>query len=197
METTELLRYAVEAFDRLGIRYFVTGSVAAMFYGEPRFTNDVDVVIDLPFGQIRDLCAAFPAPEFYVSEESARRAVANASQFNVIHPRSGLKLDLMVAADSEFNESRFARARDLGAIPGARVVFAAPEDIVLKKLDYYREGHSDKHVRDIAGIFRISGSRLDLDYLRDWVARLGLEEEWRSVERAWDPPRLLDEHIQS
>lgn len=183
METTELLRYAVDAFDRLGIRYFVTGSVAAMFYGEPRFTNDVDVVIDLPFGQIRDLCAAFPAPEFYVSEESARRAVASSGQFNVIHPGSGLKLDLMVADESAFNQSRFARSRDLGAIPGAQVMFASPEDVILKKIDYYREGHSEKHLRDIAGIFRISGSQLDMDYLLSWVGRLDLEEEWRAVER--------------
>jgi hypothetical protein len=72
---------------------FVTCSVAAMFYGKPRFTNHVDVVSNLPFGQIRDLCAAFPAPDFYISEESARRAVAYSGQFNVIHPRSGLKLD--------------------------------------------------------------------------------------------------------
>jgi hypothetical protein len=56
------------------------------------------------------------------------------------------------------------------------------EDIILKKLDYYREGHSEKHLRDIAEIFRISGSRLDLDYLREWVARLGLDEEWRTME---------------
>lgn len=181
METSELIRHAVVAFDRLRIRYFVTGSVAAIFYGEPRFTNDVDIVVELPFGRIHDLCAAFPAPEFYVSEESARRAVANSSQFNVIHPGSGLKLDLMIAEPSTFNTSRFARSRVLGAIPDAAVLFASPEDIILKKLDYYREGHSEKHLRDIAGIFRVSGSELDRDYIRDWVGRLGLEEEWRTL----------------
>jgi len=179
VETTDLIRYAAEVFDRLGIRYFVTGSVAAMFYGEPRFTNDIDIVVDLPLGQIHELCAAFPAPEYYVSEESARRAVAKAGQFNVIHPASGIKLDLMVSARSAFNASRFARTRVLGAIPGQAVLFASPEDIILKKLDYYREGHSEKHLRDIAGIFRISGQQLDLDYLRSWVERLELEQEWQ------------------
>lgn len=181
METSELIRHAVEAFDRLGIRYFVTGSVAAIFYGEPRFTNDVDIVVELPFGRIHDLCAAFPAPEFYVSEESARRAVANSSQFNVIHPASGLKLDLMVAERSAFNTSRFSRSRVLGAIPGTSVFFASPEDIILKKLDYYREGHSEKHLRDIAGIYRVSGPELDDAYIQDWVGRLGLGEEWQAV----------------
>lgn len=180
MELSDLIRHAAEVFDRLGIRYFVTGSVAAILYGEPRFTNDVDIVVALPFGSIYDLCRAFPAPDFYVSEESARRAVANAGQFNVIHPASGLKLDLMVAERSEFNASRFARSRELGAITGTAVAFASPEDIILKKLEYYREGHSEKHLRDIAGIHRVSGAQLDQDYLRDWVRRLSLEEEWRA-----------------
>lgn len=181
METSELIRYAAAAFDRLQIRYFVTGSVAAILYGEPRFTNDVDIVVDLPFGRIHDLCAAFPEPDFYVSEESARRAVAKSGQFNVIHPAGGLKLDLMVAERSAFNTSRFARAKELGAIEGARVYFASPEDIVLKKLDYYREGHSEKHLRDIAGIFRVSGDQLDLEFIGSWVERLGLEEEWQAL----------------
>jgi len=179
METSELIRYAAETFHRLRIRYFVTGSVAAIFYGEPRFTNDVDIVVDLPFGRIHDLCSAFPAPDFYVSEESARRAVAYSSQFNVIHPSSGLKLDLMVAERSAFNSSRFARSRVLDAIPGTAVMFAAPEDIILKKLLYFREGRSEKHLRDIAGIYRVSTAQLDQGYLHDWVSRLGLEEEWR------------------
>lgn len=183
METIELVRRAASIFDDLGLRYFVTGSVAAIFYGEPRLTNDVDIVIDLPFGRIGDLCAAFPAPEFYVSEESARWAVANSSQFNVIQPRTGLKLDLMVAAETPFNRSRFARAREIGAIPGLRVAFASPEDVILKKLDFYREGHSEKHLRDIAGILRISGEKLDREYLREWIDRLGLAAEWAILER--------------
>ena len=64
MEILELLRYAADALDRLKIRHFVTGSVTATIYGEPRYTNDIDVVIDLPFGQTHELCSVFPAPDF-------------------------------------------------------------------------------------------------------------------------------------
>lgn len=111
MEPFELLRYTVQVLERLGLRYFVTGSVATIFYGEPRFTNDIDIVLDLPAGKIAELCAAFPEGEFYVSEEAARKAVARRGQFNILHPSSGLKLDLMIPAETPFNQSRFARAQ--------------------------------------------------------------------------------------
>ena len=48
MEQSELLQFLVTALERLGLRYFVTGSTVTIFYGEPRFTNDIDVVVDLP-----------------------------------------------------------------------------------------------------------------------------------------------------
>jgi hypothetical protein len=84
MDSSELLRYATRLLERLGLRYFVTGSAATIFYSEPRFTNDI--VLDLPPGRVAELCAAFPADEFYVSEESAQLAVARRGQFNIVHP---------------------------------------------------------------------------------------------------------------
>jgi hypothetical protein len=90
MEQSELLRYLTKALERIGLRYFVTGSTATVFFGEPRFTNDIDVVVDLPANKIPELCAAFPSPEFYLSEETVRRAVSRRGQFNIIQPSSGL-----------------------------------------------------------------------------------------------------------
>ncbi len=72
MEQSELLRFVVEALERIGLRYFVTGSMATIFFGEPRFTNDIDIVVDLPADKIAPLCAAFPSPDFYLSEETVR-----------------------------------------------------------------------------------------------------------------------------
>ncbi|MEA2695403.1 MAG: hypothetical protein QOJ16_4790 [Acidobacteriota bacterium] len=181
MDSSELLRYATRLLERLGLRYFVTGSAATIFYGEPRFTNDIDIVLDLPPGRVAELCAAFPADEFYVSEESARQAVARRGQFNVVHPASGLKLDLMIAAETPFNRGRFARARRLRPAPDYDVAFASVEDVILKKLEYYREGGSDKHLRDIAGVLKVSGEEIDRGYIEDWAARLGLEEIWQIV----------------
>jgi hypothetical protein len=181
MVQSELLRYVVQVLEKLGLRYFVTGSTATIFYGEPRFTNDIDVVIDLPPGRISELCAAFPPGEFYVSEEAARRAVARRGQFNVIHPASGLKLDLMIPADDAFNRSRFARIRRLHPAADYDAAFASVEDVILKKMEYYREGGSEKHLRDIAGVLRISGNQVNRAYIEEWAGRLGLEEVWQEI----------------
>jgi hypothetical protein len=181
LEDRDLLRYAVEALERLGLPYLVTGSVATIFFGEPRFTVDIDIVVDLPAERIRDFCAAFAPEEFYLSEEAVRRAVRSRSQFNVIHPSSGLKIDIMVSAGTPFDRSRFARMRRIRPGEGFEASFASPEDVILKKLEYYREGGSQKHLRDIAGVLRISGEAIDRSYIQEWAERLGVEEIWQAV----------------
>jgi len=178
MEPSELLAILAARLGALGIEYFTTGSMASMLYGEPRFTNDVDVVIRIAPADVSRLCAAFPDDEFYVSVEAAAKAAAAFSQFNVIHPASGLKIDFMVAAPSDFNRSRFERARSIEIAPGVAVQFASPEDVILRKLEYYREGGSDKHLRDIRGILRLADQSIDMAYINHWAQRLRVAEEW-------------------
>ncbi len=185
MTQDELLRFAVGVLERVRLPYLVTGSVATVFYGEPRFTNDIDIVVDLPLPRVDELCQAFPAGQFYVDPESARAAVRRRGQFNVIHPASGLKIDVVVAPRDEFDRSRFERARRVHPAPDYDAAFASPEDVILKKMVFFREGGSDKHLRDIAGVLRVSGDRLDRSYIDEWAGRLGLLDVWRAVlERA-------------
>lgn len=181
MEQDELLRIVTRVLEDLGLPYLVTGSMATIYYGEPRFTVDIDIVVDLPSRQVADFCKAFSPDEFYVSEPSARRAVQNRSQFNILHPRSGLKVDVMVSDRSPFDRSRFGRSRRLQPADDFEATFAAPEDVILKKLEYYREGKSDKHLRDIAGVLKISGDELDMGYIDTWADRLGVREIWERV----------------
>lgn len=183
MEQDELLRFAVEVLERLRLPYLVTGSIATVFYGEPRFTNDIDLVVDLPPERVGELCRAFPAGEFYVDEEAARDAVRRHGQFNVLHPASGLKLDLMIPAPTDFNRSRFARATRVRPADDYPASFASPEDVILKKMEYYREGGSEKHLRDITGVLKVSGDRIDRAYVEDWARRLELEEVWEAILR--------------
>jgi hypothetical protein len=181
MEQSDLLRFVIQVLERISLRYFVTGSMATIFFGEPRFTNDIDIVVDLPADRIPEFCSAFPAPEFYLSEETVRRAVSRRGQFNIIQPSSGLKVDIMVPADSPFNRSRFNRATRVKPEPGIDAVFSSAEDVILKKLEAYREGGSEKHLRDITGVLRISGAYLDRTYIDQWADRLGVMEIWEEV----------------
>ena len=182
MSPGDLLRFVAAALDRVQLPYFVTGSTATILYGQPRLTNDIDVVVRLEVSKIGDFCAQFEGDEFYLAPETVQRAVESRGSFNVIHPSSGLKVDFMVAADTDFNRSRFARAREL-EISGEKARFASPEDVILKKLEYFREGGSEKHLRDIAGVLEVSGSDLDFDYLNKWAEALNVTEEWQRVTR--------------
>ncbi len=181
MEQDELLRHAARCFNDHGIPYFVTGAVAAIAYGEPRLTNDIDIVADIDEDQIPGLKGCYPADEFYFDEESARQAVRTRSQFTIIHPGSGLKIDVMITQGDEFDQSRFRRARRLKPVEDIEVDFASPEDVVIKKLDFYRQGGSDKHLRDIAGILKISADVIDFAYIDAWARKLGLAEIWAAA----------------
>lgn len=181
MEQSDLLRFVVAVLERLGLRYLVTGSTVTIFYGEPRFTNDIDIVVLLPPDAVSALCREFPERDFYVSEAAARDAVHRHSQFNIIHPASGLKIDVIVPAADEFNRSRFERATRVRAGADWDAVFSSPEDAIIKKMEFFREGGSDKHLRDIAGVLTTSGEQIDLAYIERWVERLSLSEIWHAI----------------
>ena len=181
MEMSDLLRHASDLCDRLSLTYLVTGSTATIAYGEPRFTNDIDMVVDLPAEWVGAFCAGFPETEFYVSLEAVARAVQARHQFNVLHSGSGLKIDFIVMTESEFDQSRRSRKRNLSVLPGRPISFASPEDVILKKLTYFQEGGSEKHLRDIAGVLRIQGEAIDQGYLETWAAKLGVGDLWRQI----------------
>ena len=161
----------------------IGGSQASMYYGEPRLTRDVDVVVALHLHELPTLLRGFPPDQFYVDESAAREAIATSGQFNIIHPGSGLKIDVYVNPDTEYDRVRLSRRQQLPLAPGVSAFFARPEDIILYKLIYYRQVESGMHLRDIVGILRVSGPELDEPYITQWAARLGLAALWSQVRK--------------
>lgn len=182
MELFDLLKKMIDVFEAIGIPYFVTGSVASMAWGEPRLTNDIDMVVDLKSQQISAFVSAFPSDEYYISEDMIREAIERHGQFNIIHPASGLKVDVIIRQSTAFDDSRFRRLRHIQPTDSYRANFAAPEDVIIKKMEYYREGGSEKHLRDIAGILKISREAVDRGYISEWAQRLRLTEIWDAVQ---------------
>jgi hypothetical protein len=170
-----------ETLEELEIPYMIGGSQAAVYYGEPRLTRDVDIVAALESAHLAAMLDRFPAPEFYVSEEAASEALESRGQFNIIHPASGLKIDIFVNRDTPYDRLRLERRRRLPLVPGRAAWFARAEDVILYKLIYYREGQSDLHLRDVIGILRVSRDELDSSYVAEWVERLGLGALWDAV----------------
>jgi len=171
----------IDRLERGGIPYMVVGSVAAMIYGEPRMTHDLDLVLELAPSHARHLPALFPETEFYCPPSEVIRAeVVHRGQFNLLHHETGLKIDLIVRKDTPHARTEFSRRSRAPFWEGHDVFVASPEDVILKKLDYFRQGGSQKHLGDIRGI--LAETPVDPSYLDHWLAELGLQREWQQVQ---------------
>jgi hypothetical protein len=181
MDQSDLLAHLCQQFDRLGIQYLITGSQATIAFGEPRFTNDIDVVARLNLSQVEDFCEAFQAPEYYVSLPAAREAVVSRGMFNVIHPESGLKIDVVISKETAFDMLQLMRTRKITLSSQCSACFISPEDIILKKMEWHRMGGGERHLRDIAGVMRIQGDKLDRDYIAEQAEKLSVLEIWQDL----------------
>ena len=183
MEQAELLRQLIATLEDLGITYMLVGSFASGAYGEPRLTQDIDFVVDLSQDQVSALCAAFPEKKYYVSPDAAREAVRQVGQFNVIHPASGTKIDFIIARKDRWGRAQLARRQRVQILPDREGYLARPEDIIISKMQYYRQGESEKHLRDITGILKASGRDVNRAYVRQWASNLGLTQIWDAILR--------------
>jgi hypothetical protein len=169
----------------------VTGAIAAIIYGEPRLTNDVDIVASLSAGDTASIVAAFPSPEYYVPpveviETESRRP--RHGHFNIIHVETALKADIYPAGDDDLNAWALERKRRFEI--GTNAIWVAPpEYVMLLKLEYWQAGGSEKHLSDIRSILRILGDGVDRAFISMEVRRRGLDDLWRRASASSDSSR--------
>jgi len=172
----ETLRDFVEKIDDLGIEYMVTGSYAMSAFGEIRMTRDIDVVVQLAEKQVIPLFNRFK-DEYYISDVSMRRALARKSMFNIISHAHGGKIDCIIQKDTEFARACFAR-RYKETVAGIKFWTTTREDLIVAKLNWAKDSHSEMQIRDIANLTR---SEYDSAYVDAWIARLALGQIWAEV----------------
>ena len=176
----DVLKEVIAHLQETKIDYFLVGSLASMYYGKPRFTNDIDLVVEIKSNQIRSFSEAFDSNEYYVPPlEILQDEVIRGGSFNLIHQQSGIKIDIVLRKKTPFSESEFQRKKEIEIIPNFKVFIATAEDVIIKKLDYYREGGSEKHLNDIREI--ISATTIDTSYLHIWIDQLGLKLYWEKI----------------
>jgi hypothetical protein len=169
----------LEVLDKLGIPYVVGGSFASSLYGNSRLTNDIDIVIVINLNQSEILARELEA-EFYIDEESIKRAIRTGKTFNAIHFESSFKFDFFIAGSGGLQERELERRqlRTLHTEPKVTFYVASPEDIILAKLDWYCKGGciSSQQWNDIAGVIKVQQGRLDMEYLKHWAQELGVSD---------------------
>lgn len=178
-DPVELLKDVSALLASLSIRYCVGGSWACGLYGEPRMTRDLDLIVEMGPDDVERLAAAL-SPRFYVSREAMREAVAARRTFNAVDPESGFKVDFFVRGDAAFDLEEFARRREeaIDDEGGTRCFIKSPEDSVLRKLLWYRDGGhvSEQQWRDVLGVLAVSAGALDETYLDRWAGELRIAD---------------------
>lgn len=181
MPEPDLVDLFVAPLEQAGIdTYMVSGSVAAIEYGEPRATLDIDLALLLPATKAGFLAQIFNPPTYYcppeeiIALELARPARGH---FNLIHVDSGLKADIYPSQNHPLLPWAIRNRRKV-RIGDHLVWLAPPEYVILWKLEFFREGGGEKHLRDVHGMLEVSGTEIDQKFLAKWTTKLGLAETW-------------------
>lgn len=169
MEQSSLLKRIVNKLEKAGIPYMLTGGIAVSFWGAPRTTFDIDMVLEIHKEDVEKIVGVFKK-EFYISKEAVSGAIRHQTTFNIIHYKTGLKIDFLLRKNNPHRVLEFKR-RLKKRIFGKDIFIVSPEDLILVKLQWFRDSQSTRHLEDIKSIFRISGDTLDFKYLKKWADR--------------------------
>lgn len=167
MTQEEVIKKVVTGLEKNDIYYMLTGAIAVSYYGRPRFTHDVDLVVQIRIEDAGRLVELFKG-EFYVALEGIIDAVKHSTMFNLIHQETGIKVDCWLLKHTEYDELCFSRRRK-ETIFDQEMYISSPEDLIITKLDWYKQSDLQKHYEDVVGIFQIQKGKLDVDYIKKWA----------------------------
>lgn len=180
MQEPSLFKIFTNKFNELNVPYMVTGSVASIVYGEPRVTHDIDIVITVKANDIKKMEVLFPITEFYFPPfEVMKNEILRESRghCNIIHNESGFKADIYFTGNNEFHLWALENVKIIN-FHGDNIPIAPPEYVIIMKLEFYKEGRAQKHIKDIKIILDNSQELINFDLLDTYILHFGLKNEW-------------------
>lgn len=186
LDIVGFLKLVLGALKAAHVDYLIGGAIAEWAYGEPRATQDLDLVINLPVELIGKFSKELEKRDMLVPAEIMLDTLLEDRAdipINAIHMHSGLKADLYpIRVGDELRRSAFERRQKVNyGPPIGRVYIHSPEDLILYKVIYFSISQQPKHSRDIAAILRAKGNELDLGYIEEWATQLGLTSLWKEL----------------
>jgi hypothetical protein len=186
LDIAEFLKLVIDALEAAGVEYLIGGAIAEWAWGEPRATQDLDLVVKIPIKAVNKLSKELEKRDMLIPAEIILDSIIEDRAdipINAIHMYSGLKADLYPLREGdELRKSAFQRRQrvDYGP-PIGSVYIHSPEDLILYKLIYFSLSQQPKHSRDITAILRTKKDQLDFSYIDTWVDRLGLGSLWKET----------------
>jgi hypothetical protein len=186
LDITGFLKLVLEALNASKVDYMIGGAIAEWAWGEPRATQDLDVVINLPIRSIGKFSKELEKRDMLVPADIILDTMTEDRAdipLNAIHMHSGLKADLYLMRDGDaLRQSAFKRRVlvDYGP-PIGKVFVHTPEDLIIYKLMYLGLSGQPKHARDIAAILKAKQGSIDFQYIERWVTQLGLGAVWEEL----------------
>lgn len=165
----------------------LVGSYASNVWGRPRSSYDADIVARIAPGDAGRLHQAF-ASDYVIELSSLRSDLASGRMFNLI-PKTGLfKVDIIPVRKTEHAQEEFRRRRSVHAL-GADLWIASPEDTILSKLVWFRNGDeiSGRQLEDARDVYAVQRAAVDESYLSRWAKELGIEDLLAKVRRSAGP----------
>ncbi len=187
-QQNKVLRDCTERLERVGIEYMLTGLMALAHYAMPRITAHIDVVIEISETHANKIIRVYE-PDYYVPHDTVRQAIARRSMFNLLHQQSLVKIDCIVRKNDDYQKAAFARRQSVDyAGAGFYVWIISKEDLILSKLVWAKKTDSEMQRRDVANILRHGH---DWEYLKNWTAKLGIEEMLENILKGLKPKNAV------
>lgn len=169
----DFLKKLIKVLNDCSIPYMLSGSFGSSFHGQPRATNDADIIIAPVEEQLMSFVKSL-GDDYYVNPDAARDAFRNNSMFNVIDIQNSWKADFIIRKDRAFSREEFRRRRNV-KLMGLDICVISPEDVILSKLEWAKNSESDQQFRDALGVAIVQWDHLDKDYLLKWAKELQVD----------------------